>query len=163
MAFGLIDEGRKILSEVIAAQDNLPASTGIEWQTAAIPVVAASSTVIEPMGIPVVVNGDGNFEVYLAQDIDAATAYTAADGSTFKVAILVGDYQGVGYNHEDVTIGTTAKTLTGLYKGDAAVYYSGVDFGAATTTNINEFKAAMAAQGVRAVAEATVVDPTYNA
>lgn len=162
MAFGLIETYRKRLSEVIAAQDNLLAETGVEWQTGAIPVVAASATVEEPMGIPVVFNGT-NFERYLAQDIAAATAYTAEDGASYKVAIVVGDYQGIGYNHEDVTLNTTPITLTALHTGDAAVYYSGVDFGAATAGDIAEFKAAMASQGVRAVKEAPTVDPTYNA
>lgn len=163
MAFGRIEKARKTLGEVVAAKDNLLADTGFEWQTFAVPVVAGSDTDIAPMGIPVVINGDGNFEVYVAQDISAATAYEAVDGTTFKVAILIGGNQGVGFNHEDVTIGTSASTLTALAIGDAAVYYSGVDFGAATAGNITEFKQAMSAQGVRAVAEAVTVDPTYNA
>lgn len=161
MAFGKVNDGRKILSEVIAAAD-YDWEMGIEWLTTAIPVVAASATVEEPMGIPVVYNGT-NFERYVAQDIDAASAYTAADGSTFKVAIIVGDHAGVGHNQEDVTLDTTAITLTALYKGKASVMYSGVDFGAANAGDIAEFKTAMATADVRIAPEAATVVPTYNA
>lgn len=162
MAFGEINTYRKRLSEVVAAKTNDLDETGFEWKTGAVPVVAGSATVEEPMGIPVVFNGT-NFERYVAQDIAAATAYTAADGASYKVAIIVGDHQGVGYNHEDVTLNVTATTLTALHSGDAAVLYSGVDFGAAVAGDIAEFKAAMASQGVRIAAEAATVDPTYNA
>lgn len=159
MAFGLIDTGRKELSEVIAANPS-GWEDGIEWHTVAVPVTGSAT--VAPMGIPVVYNGT-EFEPFLAQDISLATAFTAADGSTFKVAIIVGDHQGVGYNHEDVTLSGTEITLTALATGKAAVLYSGVDFGAATAPQIAAFKAEMASQGVRIAAEAATVVPTYNA
>lgn len=162
MAFGKIASDRKTLGQVIAARPGDELTTGIEWLTTSVPVVAASDTDEAPMGIPVVFNGT-NFERYVAQDISAASAYTATDGSTFKCAIVVGSHQGIGYNHEDVTLGTTAKTLTVLFTGDASVYYSGVDFGSAVAGDITEFKVQMNAQGVRIAPEAATVVPTYNA
>lgn len=159
--FGKIDSGRKVIGDVVAAQNPLKRDTGVEWHTTTVGMVAAAPTDVELMGIPVIYNGT-DFEEYVAQDIASATEYVAENGLAFKCAIVVGDEAGYGNNHEDHTLDVTPSNVTVLYSGDVAVLYSQV-FADKTTPEAVAFKAEMSRNRVIAAKEAPVVTSTYNA
>lgn len=156
--FGKVDTGRKTLSQVIAARTD-DSKTAVEWNTTQVNMVGANGALIEPMGIPVIWNGT-NWERYVAQVVADADASDLPNGA--KVAIVVGDENGVGYNQEDVALAVAGVPVTVLYSGDAAILFSGVDATGIAAPALALFKAALAAQGVRSVQEAAVVAPTYN-
>lgn len=150
---------RKFLSEVVKGVSLAEIERGILVSTATVNAEAATDTVEEPIGIPLVWDNTASaFVRYVDQDISAVTGSPLPDGS--PVAISVGDRRGAGFNTTDVTLGTTPVQLTALYR-DAQVDYAGVDFGAATTPNINEFKQAMEEQRVVEVAAASAVATSY--
>tara|TARA_Y100000310_G_scaffold74348_1_gene70515 strand:- start:39182 stop:39673 length:492 start_codon:yes stop_codon:yes gene_type:complete len=150
---------RKFLSEVVKGVSLVEIERGIQVSTATVDVGAATDTVEEPIGIPLVWdNGNSYFVRYVDQDISAVTGSPLPNGSA--VAIAVGDRRGSGFNTTDVTLGTVALPLTVLYR-DAQVDYAGVAFGAATSGDIAEFKQAMEKQQVVEVAAAANVATSY--
>lgn len=171
--YGKVDAGRKILSQVLAAKDDLHGRTAVEFQTTAIKVKAADE-VIEPMGIPVVHTASGwkvfdNAETFVDSGTPEAPVPATVTASDLlggaKVAIIVGDNRGVGYNFEDVKLVAAGTDVTALYRGDAAILKSGIDFSSVTggdaTTLIASFDAELSKQSIMYVGEAAPVTVTY--
>jgi len=161
MAYGQIAEERKDLSDVIAATSNQHEELGLNlhYVTAS---VEAADVVIEPMGYPVIWSeaADG-FVPYIAQDITLADALGGLPAAG-RVAIVVGDARGAGFNTEDVTLAAAGTNVTALHSGLAGIKASGIDFNAGTNAaNQALFLSQLEAQGLVVAAESANVVVQY--
>lgn len=148
--------GRKHYSEVVAGTGTLESNRMVDYYFSTVEVTGSGA--VEPVGVPLVWNGD-EFEVYLAQDISAAAESTLPTGA--KVAVAVGGKAGLGDNVEDITLSGTASKMTAYFRGEASLLESGIDFGAATAPNIAEFKLALEKQGASFATECGPVATAY--
>lgn len=159
LSTGSFQTQRKFLSEVVKGVSLAEIERGILISTATVDAEAATDTVEDPIGTPLVWNNtNSSFERYLAQDISAVTGSPLPDES--PVCVSIGDRRGAGFNTTSVTLGTTAIQLTAFYR-DGQISYGGVDFGAATDENITEFKVQMEKQRVAEVASAAEPATSY--
>ena len=161
MAYGKVAEQRKILSEVVTSISMEAEDQGININYDTVTVEGAD-VAVEPMGIPVVWSAAAdNFVVFVAQDLDAADA----DGSPLpagkKVALVVGDERGVGFNTEDKTLVAAGTDLSAVFNGSAGILNSGITWGAAAAPAQAAFLKELEIQGLTIVAEAPVAVTSY--
>ena len=153
--------GRKILSDLVKAMDDLSSKTAVQFNTATITVGGTGS--IDNIGIPVIwVDGNSRFEVYVAQNIATAIATGNSplkDGSV--IAMVVGSALGTGLNKADTDISTDTE-VTALFRGDAAIVDEGIDWGSANGTAQGLFLDQLELQRITTIDNAEVVSPTYT-
>lgn len=162
MAYGLVAQERKALSDVVAAVGEFESENGVSRYTTTVNVKGTAAN-IEAIGFPVVwTDADSAFKPYVAQTISTVASTTSPLPNGGKVALLVGDNRGAGFNTADVAINaTTDVKFTALYSGDAAIKVSGIKWGDAVDANHKAFLAELAAQGVRVAKEASVISVSY--
>lgn len=155
-------EGRKYLTELLAGEMSYSDDTATNFSYASIPV--GGSTSVDNIGVPMIwVDGNSQFEVYIAQDIAAAiTAGNSPlpDGSV--IAVTVGDAYGKGLNKADTDLTVADTTMTALYRGDATLLESGIEWGSAAAPAQALFLAQLEEQRITLAAEAAVVTPAYT-
>jgi len=152
---------RPVLSDLIKGVMDFEEMTKTNFNFESVTV--GGTATIGNIGIPVIwVNGNSQFEVFIAQDIAAAvTAGNSPlpDGSV--VGILVGDNFGAGFNKSDVDLSAGDVSRTILYRGDVTISNAGMVWGTANAANQALFLDAMQDQRITTIASATVVTPTY--
>jgi hypothetical protein len=127
-----------------------------------------STISVDPLGIPVIVDGSGYWKIFRATDDVTAVTGTGGIGDA-KIGVIVGSSEGYGRNQELVSIGTGGTEVHVLFgvAGNAIVKSANFDWtaGGAVTTATNNEKAAfvkqLEIQGVRDQAVATTLSPTY--
>lgn len=128
-------------------------------------VTVGGSTTIGCIGIPVIwVDGNTQFEVYVAQDIPTAIATGGSplpDGSV--IGLLVGSKEGKGFNRADIDLSTGDETMTILYRGDATIVNEGIVWGGAGAPAQTAFLEQLEKQRITTIANAEVVTPSYTA
>ncbi len=124
--------------------------------TKAVPV--KGSGVFSVIGTPVVwVAASSAFEPYVAQTL---TGLTSVLPDQAPIGFIVGNAAGYGYNDGDVTLSSTATTLTVLFRGDASVVESGIAWGASSDPQKAAFRVQAEKQGIKIVQAATSVTPS---
>lgn len=161
MSFGKQATERKILSDVVTSLSTEADDQGINLNFATVAVEGTAT--VAPLGYPVIYsNAAANFVPYIAQDITAVDA----DGSPLpagrKVALVVGDKRGVGFNTADVTLEATGTDLTALHGGSAGILNSGIEWNVGTNAGDQaEFLAELEVQGLTVVKESANIAVKY--
>tara|TARA_R110002020_G_scaffold237085_5_gene449374 strand:- start:2398 stop:2901 length:504 start_codon:yes stop_codon:yes gene_type:complete len=158
-------EGRKYLTELLAGYSSYSDDTATNFNFDSVTVGHATPALtVDNIGTPLIyVNANSRFEIYVAQDIAAAISTGNSplpDGSV--ICLSVGSALGLGLNKKATDIGTADTLLTALYRGDASVLDSGIDWGTANQAAQDAFWAQLEAQRITVAAEATEVEPAYT-
>jgi len=152
---------RAYLSDLLAGTSTYEDDTKTNFHYASVNV--GGSTTIGQIGIPVIwVNGNTQFEVYVAQSIATAISTGGSplpDGSV--IGIVVGDNFGLGYNKADINLASGDVNMTVLYRGDATILNGGMVWGSADATAQGLFLAQLQKQRITTIASATTVTPSY--
>lgn len=156
-----IEQGRKHYTEVVAGTGNFEEINGVDYYFDSVDVKAGTDTAVEPIGVPLVwIAADSAYNIYDgSQDISAATSDGAPQGA--RVALAVGSEVGLGNNTFDVTVTAAGVKMTAYVRGAAGILKSGIDFGAANSTQQDAFMAQLVSQGAKTVAEAGPVATSY--
>lgn len=160
--FGQIDTERKMYSEVLTSLSTEHEEQGLNLNFDTVSV-EASDVDIEPLGYPVIYSvAADNFVPYVAQVIAAADADDSPLPAGARVALVVGDYRGVGFNTEDVTLVAAGTKVTALFGGSAGILASGVDFDAGTNAAAQAaFLKQLEVQGLTVAKEAADIAVKY--
>lgn len=78
------------------------------------------------------------------------------------IVLTVGNEFGKGFNKEGTLLTGTSQSLTVLYRGDATILTSGIDWGSVAAADQAEFLTALEAHRITTAAEATVVTPAFT-
>lgn len=123
----LVGSSRKHVSELIKGYEQFEKEAGTNFNFARVTVYAASNTDVDPIGAPIIWDATNDrFELLANGDTIPAEA-TDLPGD-FPVCVSVGAKEGIGFNREDVTILTTGTELTVLFRGQAAINRSAIDY-----------------------------------
>lgn len=162
MSFGLQGTERKDFSDVVTSVSMEQEEQGINLNYATVEV-EASDVAVEPIGYPVVYSAAaGNFVPYVAQDLAAADAEGSSLPAKRKVALVVGDARGAGFNTEDVTLVAAGTKVTVVHGGSAGILNSGIEWDAGSNAAAQAaFLAELESQGLTVVAEAANVAVSY--
>jgi hypothetical protein len=154
--------GRKYLTDLLKGVSTFHEDTAIRFNYATV-TLGGAATDVDPIGTPVIwVDGNSQFEVYVAQDIDAAITTGGSplpDGSV--IALTVGDEFGVGFNKHDLDL-TTDPLATVLFRGDAGIVNEGIEWGLAAAPAQALFLAQLENQRITTVPNGEVVTPAYT-
>ncbi len=160
-----INYGRKHLSQVLAGESNYDFENGVNFKFASVIVTGAGE--VDYIGLPLVSDSSGKFEVYAAQDIGAVTDSTLPTKA--PVCIAMGSALGKGLNKTDADLDAGDVTMTVLYRGDATIVIEGMEDGDGTawdstalTTDQQEFLDQLQLQDISSEAQATSVTPAYT-
>lgn len=152
---------RAYITDLVAGLSNYEDDTKTNFHTATVTV--GGTATIPCIGVPVIwVNGNTQFEVYVAQNIATAISTGGSplpDGSV--LGVLVGNNFGYGFNKADVDLSAGDAEMTILYRGDATIIDNGMVWGSANAGAQTAFLAQLEAQRITTIANATEVDPTY--
>lgn len=148
---------RNKLSDVVAAMSKIGHEGAINYHYALVDVKGSGD--VNPLGLPVVWNGTDAFEVYLAQDISATGASSLPNEA--PVGVTVGSYEGVGANFEDTTLSATATKMWVAFRGEGAVKNAGIQWGAATSGDQDEFRVQLEKQGLAVVYPVAAANPSF--
>ena len=153
---------RPILSDYLKGCSDYASNNAVRFNFATVDVGGTGT--VGNIGIPLVwVDGNSQFEVYVAQNIATAISTGGSplpDGSV--IAVAVGDYMGVGEDYENTDLTAADAKMTVLFRGDASGVDSGFVWGSANGTAQTAFKAQLEAQRITTIANAAVVAPTYT-
>lgn len=158
-----LSTSRKLLSELIAAEDTFAMDNAIDFNYATANVGGTGS--VDNIGVALIyVTGNSRFEPYVAQDITAAIT---AGGSPLKdgsvIALSVGNSQGKGFNDADTDLAGTTPKMTVLYRGDAAILNEGVIWNGADAGAQTAFLAQLEAQRITTTKQAADAAASYLA
>lgn len=158
-----LSTSRKLLSELIAAEDTFAMDNAVDFNYATVDVGGTGT--VDNIGVALIWNNtNSQFEKYVAQDI-AATITTGGsplkDGSV--VCVSVGNSQGKGFNDEDTDLAGTAPKMTVLYRGDAAILNEGVIWNGADAGAQTAFLAQLEAQRITTTKQAADAAASYLA
>lgn len=78
-----------------------------------------------------------------------------------SICLSVGAKEGLGFNKTATTLSGTSVLMTVLFRGEAGVVASGIDFGAIVAADQAEIKAGLEASGIAVHDSAEVVVPSY--
>lgn len=152
--------GRPILSDLVKGVSSFEENTLTNFNTKAVTV--GGTATIGTIGIPVVwVTANARFEVFVAQVIDTVAGSDSPLPGGAKVALLIGDKFGAGFNKADVDLSAGDVTMTALYRGDATVSNNGIVWGAVSAPNQALFLAELETQRITTIDNADVVTPSY--
>jgi hypothetical protein len=79
-----------------------------------------------------------------------------------SICLTVGNEFGKGFNKEGLLLTGTSQSMTVLYRGDATILESGIDWGSVAAADQAEFLTALEAQRITTADEATVVTPAFT-
>jgi hypothetical protein len=161
MSFGKQAAERKVYSDVLTSLSTEAEDQGININFATVEVKGTAT--VEPLGYPVIYSAAAaNFVPYIAQDIQAADAVGSPLPAGRRVALVVGDYRGVGFNTADITLEATGTKLTALHGGSAGILNSGVAWNVGTNADDQaEFLAELEVQGLTVVKESADITVKY--
>jgi len=158
-----VSTSRKLLSELIAAEDSFAMDNAVDFNYATVDVGASGT--VDNIGVAMIWNNStSEFEPYVAQVIATVISTGGSplkDGSV--VALSVGNYQGKGFNDEDTDLGGTAPKMTVLYRGDAAVLEEGIIWNGADAGAQTAFLAQLEAQRITTTKQAADAAASYLA
>ena len=160
--FGQIAEERKIYSEVLTSLSTEHEEQGLNLNFATV-LVEAADVDIEPLGYPAIYSvAADNFVPYIAQTISAADADSSGLPADARVVLVVGDYRGVGFNTEDVTLVAAGTKVTALFGGSAGILASGIDWDVGTNAAAQAaFLLQLEVQGLTVAKEAADITVKY--
>lgn len=152
---------RKFLSDLIKGVSSYEDETKTNFHYASVTV--GGSATVDCIGTPVVwVTANGRFEPYVAQTIATVAGTDSPLKGGAKVALLVGDYNGMGFNKADVDLSAGDATMTVLHRGDVTVVNEGIEWDAGSNAAVQAaFLAELEAQRITTIDNATVVTPSY--
>lgn len=156
--------GRKHLTELVVAEGSFSDDTATNFMYDTVTAGDAGVLSIEPIGTPMIWdNGDSRFELYIAQVVATVKATGGSPLSGGSVlALSAGEKEGKGLNKADIDIGTADVPITVLYRGDAQILNSGIEWGATSAPNQALYLAELALQRIAVASEAQAVTPTYT-
>ncbi len=154
--------GRKYLTDFLKGVSTFHEDTATRFNFDTVDV--GGTLTVDNIGVPMIwVNGNSQFEVFIAQDIATAIATGGSplkDGSV--IGFTVGQAAGVGFNKADTDLSVADTQMTLLYRGDASVVNDGIEWGTAAAPAQALFLAQMEAQRVTTIDNAEVVTPAYT-
>lgn len=152
---------RGYITDLVAGLANYEDDTKTNFHTETVTV--GGTATIGYIGIPVIwVNGNSQFEVYVAQNIATAISTGGSplpDGSV--IGLLVGNNFGYGFNKADVDLSAGDVSATILYRGDATILNEGIVWGAAAAPAQAAFLAQLEAQRITTIAAGEAVTPAH--
>lgn len=162
MSYGAQEAERKVYSEVLTSLSMEHEEQGLNLNFATVDV-EASDVAIEPLGYPVIYSAAAaNFIPYVAQDIADADATGSDLPAGGRVALVVGDARGVGFNTADVTLVAAGTPVTALFGGSAGILASGIDFDAGSNAAAQAaFLLQLEVQGLTVAKEAADIAVSY--
>lgn len=160
MSYGLQTAPRKDLGEVLTSISKEQEEQGININFGTVAVEGTAT--IAPMGYPIIWSTTAaNWVPYIAQTISDADANGSDLPTGARVAIVVGDARGAGFNTEDVTLVNAGLDLTVIHRGSAGILNSGIEWDAGSNAAAQAaFLAQMEVQGFTVVPE--IADAIVN-
>lgn len=157
----LVATQRKILSDYLVGVDNYPSENFIDRYHATVDL-GGTETDVDYIATPVIwVNANSRFEVFESQNIATAisTGGSPLPGGAV-IAVLVGSWEGVGFNEEDADLSAGDVKATVHFAGPADVLEEAFEWRTASPANQDAFKAQLFAQGITVNTAAQEITPT---